>query len=170
MHATDNSILPFTSPYVRPFETGDEYHIHQIIVDNLQHVNSIFYSDRFIKKTINSLSVETILNFSQEEQRIMLVATFNTELVGTVSLCGSDIRMMFVNRHYHKNGIGKALIQKIEEKAREIGVIKLKLCSTINAEVFYQHVGFKKTGETTVDEERFILMSKALLPQEDPSY
>jgi len=51
---------------------------------------------------------------------------------------------MFVNPKHHKKGIGRKLIENIEEIAKSKGRRKLKVGSTIFAEKFYQKLGYKR--------------------------
>ncbi len=60
------------------------------------------------------------------------------------------LRTMFVHPKYHKKGVGKKLVRKIESVARKKGLKKLKTDSTPYAEPFYRKCGFRKVKKVRV--------------------
>lgn len=111
---------------------------------------------------ICTLTCEKLLKISTESDRVILVAVANSSVVGTASLYKDNVRLMFVDPAFQRKGIGGALLSRIENIAKEKGVVKLSLMSTLPAEGFYKRFGFVKKGQETNHMGPVILMSKEL--------
>ena len=73
--------------------------------------------------------------------------------IETLPYC--EIRGLVVDDRYRKLGIGKMLIEKAKQWAKEKGDDKLRLrCNVIRSEahLFYQHLGFKEIKQQKVFE------------------
>jgi GNAT superfamily N-acetyltransferase len=73
--------------------------------------------------------------------------------IETLPYC--EIRGLIVDDKYRKHGIGKMLIEKAKQWAKEKGNDKLRLrCNVIRTEahLFYQHLGFKEIKQQKVFE------------------
>lgn len=57
-----------------------------------------------------------------------------------------------VQKDYRKKGIGRILMQKLEERVRELGGKQVTISAQIRAEGFYQCCGYRSEGETYFDE------------------
>lgn len=78
-----------------------------------------------------------------------------------------ELRAVYVAAAAAKSGVGTALLNAIEEKARELGVSKLTMHSSLTAEPFYQKHGYQKLDEITHTlstgvQMRAIAMTKSL--------
>ena len=65
----------------------------------------------------------------------------------------AQIISMWVDPSFRRAGVGKALIEAVVDWARSRAVLELKLMVTsVNqgAIAFYEHLGFRMTGETAV--------------------
>jgi amino-acid N-acetyltransferase len=80
------------------------------------------------------------------------------ELDGKVIGCGAlhilwedlaEVRTVAVEKSLHKQGIGHQILQRIIERAREIGVSRI-FCLTFQTEFFGKH-GFEEIQGTPVD-------------------
>ena len=82
-----------------------------------------------------------------------LVAEQNKKIIGTTALIRinrrtGEIKRMFVKKSFRRKGLGKKLLNNIINKAKKLGIVKIKLyTSTFNlpAVSFYQKMGFKQT-------------------------
>lgn len=54
----------------------------------------------------------------------------------------SELRACYVTGVVANNGVGSGLLQVLEKRARELGLKKLKLSSSINARPFYEKNGY----------------------------
>lgn len=78
----------------------------------------------------------------------MLVASSGGKVVGMISLRNeTHISLLFVDRHYHKRGIGRALILALANYVRdEIGRTALTVNASPYGVEFYHRVGFQDMG------------------------
>lgn len=78
----------------------------------------------------------------------LMGAYVQDKLVGIVSLRSeSHISLLFVDKEYHRQGIGSALIQKMADYVRdELGKKRMTVNAAPYAEPFYHRVGFKDVG------------------------
>ncbi len=88
-----------------------------------------------------------------EEEAYHIAAFDNDKLVGVGRLHkNSDeegqIRFMAVSQDYRKQGIGKTILSKIHEKARELKLNKIVLNARKEAVPFYKKLGYKKTAKS----------------------
>jgi GNAT superfamily N-acetyltransferase len=91
-------------------------------------------------------------------------AVYESNVIGWIGIAYSiqiemppycEIRGLVVDDKYRKSGIGKMLIEKARQWAKERGNDKLRLrCNVIRTEthLFYQHLGFKETKQQKVFE------------------
>ena len=98
------------------------------------------YIDRFDPKKIGLDQVQHRL----ESTKIFYVAEENKKVVGMVRGIKGRLVNLFIDGKFHRNGIGKQLMQKFEAKAfDERNAINVK--SSIFAVPFYTSIGYKKT-------------------------
>jgi GNAT superfamily N-acetyltransferase len=65
---------------------------------------------------------------------------------------------VFVSPDAQGTGVGKLLISSVIEQARQRGVEKLSVPSTVTAERFYERMGLKSVRDEYHGDERTIVM------------
>jgi len=84
----------------------------------------------------------------------VFVALENDQIVGVISIRNvSHISLLFVDEHYHKNGVGRGLIEYVREyMISELGQNVVTVNAAPYAYGFYHKMGFIDRGlETTTD-------------------
>ena len=78
------------------------------------------------------------------------VAEENGDVVGfgTLNQERGEIEAVYVLPEVVRCGIGMKILQKLEERARELGVKSLGVDSSLNAAPFYQSAGYKPQEES----------------------
>ncbi len=127
---------------IRRFRKSDSIKVYELIRKNDLETASKFYPKKIINEWLKELSPAKILKKSME--RICFVAEKDKKIVGYVSLSEDEVKKLFVLPKFHKKGIGKKLLDKIEKVARGKRIKKLVLYSNFYAEPFYKKCGFKK--------------------------
>lgn len=147
---------------IRPFKDEDAEAVLTIRKKNLLQADPKDYLEQIIRQMIDKLTCESLIEISREPLRVVLVAESDSKVVGSVSLYDSDVRLMFVDPEFQHKGIGSELLNRIQEIAREKGIAKLSLKSSLPSQKFYEQHGFIKYGAETKDMGPVILMSKEL--------
>jgi predicted N-acetyltransferase YhbS len=101
----------------------------------------------------------------------VVVALENEELVGSAMLVERDMEShphltpwlagVFVKPQFRGKNIGRALVQRIEDEARSLGITSLYLYST-NTEGFYQVMGWEVIERCVYLQANVTIMSKKL--------
>ncbi len=78
----------------------------------------------------------------------MMGAFFDGKMVGMISLRNkTHISLLFVDRHYHRRGIGRALILALSGYvSAEVGQNRLTVNASPYGVDFYHHLGFQDIG------------------------
>ena len=145
---------------VRAAHADDANDISRIILWALRQTNAKDYSQGVIERVEQSFSPTAVLELL--ERRKIFVITLKERIVGTAGLDGGVIRTVFVAPDVQGQGVGRLLMAKIEQTARNAGVRVLAVPSSITAEHFYTKLGFKAVRESYHGEERTIIMERSL--------
>lgn len=149
---------------IRPFKDSDAVEISSIVCRNLREINSKDYSSEKIENFVNYFTPDKIIQYSL--QREMFVAEVNGKLVGTASLAKDNrtddekyiCLTVFVLPEKHGLGIGKKLMEQVEETARNKDAKILHVPASRSALQFYRKQGYKEDNKEK--EEEHIWMSK----------
>jgi len=125
---------------IRGFENGDASNVSQLIIDNLMLVNSRDYGEEAARQLARFYSPQLLLEYAQDGY--MYVAVEHSMIIGTAALDQDRVRNVFVRIGHHQQGIGKILMQHIEDIARQQGKVRLGLRASVSAVVFYQKLGY----------------------------
>ncbi len=99
------------------------------------------YNEKLIKVLTQDYSPENIKKKIKKYPTFCLVN--GNEIIGSISLQGSEIKGVFVKFNYTRKGIGTKLMNFIENYARKKGLKKVHLWSAEKAKVFYKKLGYK---------------------------
>ena len=82
---------------------------------------------------------------SFDDSTLFFVAEKHDQIIGMLRAVDNRIVNLFVNEKFHKNGIGKRLIQSYENKCRKLCYQEVVLRSQAYAVPFYRACGYKRT-------------------------
>lgn len=145
---------------IREAECGDAEVIRLIIVSALRESNASDYSPEIITRLEKNFAPPAIEAFL--ENRRVYVALVSGTVVGTASLEAGYVRTVFIAPDMQGCGVGKRLLQEIENAARSAGLSVLLVQSSVTAEPFYAKLGFTAVGDRYHGDERTILMQMSL--------
>lgn len=153
-------------------EYKEEYakELSEIILDNMYKINIKEHGKDVIDKLSKHFTEDEIKKTFPNRTKC-LVALKDNELVGTASIdryrgdtTGKKyiILTVFVKMKNHHQGIGKELIQKIEEVAVNIGCKELVIPASVYACEFYRKFGFDYLGGKKIQNEdkEYIVLKK----------
>jgi len=98
--------------------------------------------DRWVVPVTDEALRDLTLNPDRE---IRLIAELDGEPVGIAALVveRSELRACYVSPEAARRGCGSALVKEIERLAKENGITRLELASSLNAEPFYAAHGYE---------------------------
>ncbi len=130
---------------IRPYEDNDAEDFAKIHHDAVHNAASQYYPDDILKEwspEIDSARLEKIRKSAESEIRVM--AEIGKKVVGFGCLVpeSNELRACYVSIKYHRRGIGKRIVERLEKIARGKGVLFLQTYSSINAKEFYESCGY----------------------------
>jgi len=141
---------------IRTFEASDSVQASWVITRCLREVNSHNYTEEQIQRLCDAFTPNQVLK--RFSTRKSFVAVQHGKVIGTATLKEQEIGSLFVNPNLQGQGIGKLLLNHIEEVAKTANVTYLKAYSTLTAIEFYKHLGYQvikekveKDGEVTIE-------------------
>ena len=151
---------------IRRFENGDETAVAELIQTTLRVSNSKDYPADFIEENVKSHTKEVILERVQEAH--FYVALDGEDIIGCGGITGywgseteSYILSVFVNPEYQGTGIGRRIVETLEEDAYFKRAWRTEIGASITAVPFYRHMGYSfKNGAEEVDEFGTVRMEK----------
>ena len=151
---------------IRKFKTCDLDTIRGLI----QNTIDVCYSDVYSKEAVRFFKDchcdENVLKDASEGHTIVLKK--DSRIIGTGTIVGDKIKRLFVEPAFQKNGFGKILMQRLEEKAFLTGVGSVKLNASLPSKKFYDSLGYATLEETFLEVENgkrldYYKMQKALI-------
>ncbi len=146
---------------IRSAVEDDAEAISEVIIAALRATNAKDYSQAVIEQVEKSFSPSAVAALIA--QRMVFVALADNRIVGTASLDDQVVRTVFVRPQLHGQGIGRQLVNTVEQTAKRLGVEILSVPSSVTAERFYQKLGYSAVRETFHGEERTIVMERRLM-------
>ena len=157
---------------IKNFQASQAKEVAELIKRNLVEITSQYYSPKYVASLIDHHSPIKLLETAMAQR--IFVAVENTKAIGTGSLANFGIpetpsyygTSIFVALEFHRKGIGRQIMLKIEEQAIKLGADKITVRAAINARGFYEKLGYiYRDGIETPDEKGNFIMDKALQNQ-----
>ena len=145
--------------------------VHKTVAkDYPQEILDEWSSDDFSQRVVK---MKQIIENSPENE-VLVVAEFDGKVVGFGSIVPEkkELRAVYVSSDAGQKGVGKAILEKLESKARELEVPELNLDSSLTAEHFYAKHGYEviqraqhslNSGRKWELKETFNLLEKRIL-------
>ena len=89
--------------------------------------------------------VETFQRWIDRGEELIVVAVGSAGQIigfGSIVPANSELRAVYVDGGYGRQGVGRALLTRLEELARSAGLAELRMDASINAVPFYEANGF----------------------------
>lgn len=157
---------------MRRFEREDADEVKTLIVRNFLEVNSKDYGMAAMKELATVYDVEKILDIASYAH--MYVLEWNEKIVGTgaiSSFWGSEkesiLLTIFVLPEFHGTGIGRKIINTLEQDEFYVRAKRIEIPASITATEFYRKYGYDyKNGIKELDEEQHYRLEKFKEPGE----
>ncbi len=131
-----------------------------LIKRNLEEISSQYYSPEYIDSIISHLSASKLIERAETEHIFVAMKEGEIEGTGTLSNFGSEENpsyygtAVFVKLEFHKRGIGTSIMEKLEERATELGANKITVRAAVNARVFYEKLDYHYQHGIALEDER----------------
>ncbi len=151
---------------IRRFRQGDEEEMARVMAETLRRSNSGDYSPEYIEQTIQTHSAQALLE--NAKQGHFCVICEGERIVGCGGIApywGSEtesiLLTIFVLPEYQGRGLGRRLIETLEEDEYFLRAERVEIPASITACQFYQKLGYTyKNGVTVPDGEGCIRLEK----------
>ena len=130
---------------VRPMRADEGHTFLDIHTRSIRGLASSHYTADVIDAWVVPATEENVLNLLKNpDDEVRLIAELDGEPVGLGVLVvrTSELRGCYVVPEAAREGAGSALVKEIERIARANGLTELDLHASINAELFYQRLGY----------------------------
>lgn len=151
---------------IRKFEIKDAEAVSALIAKTMRTTNVKDYPAEVIENTISRLTPENII------QRAGWMHFYVVCEGDTIIGCGaigsywgkldeSSLFNIFVLPEYQGKGVGRKIVETLEQDEFFLRANRIKIPSSITASEFYRKLGYNyKNGIKTIDEEHHIPMEK----------
>ena len=151
---------------VRRFEEEDADEVSKLIVRNFLEVNSKDYGIAAMEKLAKVYDSGKVLNIANYAH--MYVFEWNGKIVGTGSISSfwgskteSILLTIFVLPEFHGKGIGRKIINTLEQDEFFVRANRIEIPASITATEFYRKFGYDyKNGVKELDEEYHYRLEK----------
>jgi putative acetyltransferase len=142
--------LPFQ---LRPGRPDDALAILEVQCSAIRQTAASSYSsaiiDEWAPAVIVGERVDTFRRWIERGEELIVVAMEPAGKIigfGSIVPVNSELRAVYVGAAYGGQGVGRALLVRLEELARDAGVAELRMDASINAVRFYEASGFISLG------------------------
>lgn len=151
---------------IRLFKIEDAIETAQVIAETLRVSNSQDYSSEYIEANIASHSAEVLIARANEGH--MYVVCDNSRIVGCGAIAGywgslteSILLTIFVLPDYQGKGIGRRIIETLEQDEYFLRANRVEIPASITAVEFYKKMGYDyKNGIAEIDDEQVYRLEK----------
>lgn len=138
-----------TKTEIRPAVVSEAQAIIDLHSDTVRRVNSADYSPEQIGRWIGKRRVEITEAMIQQGQYWVCVDETG-KLLGVGNLSENEIKGLYIHADYLCEGIGSALLARMEQELRARGMLESQIDSTVTAAGFYCKMGYVEIGRKKV--------------------
>jgi GNAT superfamily N-acetyltransferase len=146
---------------VRLAQDDDADQASSVIQRAPRETNARDYSAENIEKIVGNFTPSAVRALIANHTAFF-VAVMGVRIVGTAFLNGNSVETPMVSPDLQRRGVGRLLMRSIEGVARDRGVSRLSLWSSITAEAFYDKLGYIAIRDHFRGNERTIIMERSL--------
>ncbi len=143
---------------IRKFRGGDEFAVSDVIRTTLEVSNIHDYPPDFIKDNIESHSPEAMAKRAADSH--FYVAVDGKKIIGCGGITGywgstteSYLVSIFVLPEFQKKGIGKRIVDALEQDEYFLRAWRTEVASSITAVNFYRKMGYKFKNDIALPDE-----------------
>ncbi|WP_458204823.1 N-acetyltransferase family protein [Haladaptatus sp. NG-SE-30] len=141
-------------PSIRPATEADADAVLDLHTASVRAFGTESYHDEQVEAWASkSGGSEPFLESVRDESAHGVVAEVDDELAGFghVDLDTETVNAVYVHPDHAREGVGSALLSRLEDRAKEAGLESLSLEASLNAVEFYEQAGYERVA--TVEHE-----------------
>lgn len=151
---------------IRLFKEEDAAELERVIAETLRISNSRDYSSEYIEANISSHSADVLIERAKESHTY--VACDGARIVGCGTIAGywgslteSILLTIFVLPEYQGRGIGRRIIETLEQDEYFLRANRIEIPASITAVEFYRKMGYEyKNGIAELDGQQLYRLEK----------
>jgi len=150
---------------IREFRKADLSALKTLVHKTITTCYPGHYGPEAVHFFIDYHNEEAILRDAEQGHTIMLDKA--SRILGTGTLVGDEIKRVFVDPVFQKQGFGRRIMQYLEGAAARTGIGVVKLDASLPSKAFYDRLGYVTVGPAFLPVENgqrldFFKMQKAL--------
>ncbi len=134
---------------IRKFESSDLDDVKSLIYRTIDVCYRPVYNEESVNFFKEWHCGEHILEDAKEGYTIVLEK--GDVMVGTGTILADEIKRVFVGPVFQKNGLGRLIMRKLEEKAVSSGLSTVKLDASLPSKKFYDLLGYITLEQTSLE-------------------
>lgn len=152
---------------IRRFQAGDAEETAALIAKTLRTVNIKDYSKEYIEANVSSHSADVLIGRAKQGH-MYVVCDNHQQIIGCGAIAGywgsmteSILLTVFVLHEYQGKGIGRSIIQTLEQDEYFTRAKRIEIPASITAVDFYRKMGYDfKNGIAELDDEQIYRLEK----------
>jgi len=150
---------------IREFQRADLPALKALVHKTIATCYPGHYCAEAVRFFVNYHNEEAILQDAEEGHTVVLDKA--SRILGTGTVVGAEIKRVFVDPMFQKQGFGRRIVQHLEEAAALAGAAAVKLDASLPSKAFYDRLGYVTTEATFLPVENgqrleFFKMRKSL--------
>jgi putative acetyltransferase len=128
---------------VRRAEPEDAEQICQVHILSVRELCKSDYTPEQIEAWVGKLKPEGHRQAIEQIDKSIFVAEVDGRIAGFSELFKNEVNAVYVHPSYSRQGVGKLLLNVVEQEAIAQYIKKLQLSASTNAKLFYQACGYQ---------------------------
>ena len=140
---------------IRPFHSDDAESVGRLIADTYSKFNLSFappeerplflgpFQHARSREESHQAAIAQVIRAA-----MVFVAEDEGEIVGVLRGRKDKLQSLFVREDYHRQGVGRRLVERFEQECAGQGAEEIKVQATLYAVPFYLAMGYKRTTGT----------------------
>jgi GNAT superfamily N-acetyltransferase len=137
---------------IRRYDVGDAGPVGELIADTYSEFNLSFLPPAERGPFLGPFQHARSPDLAHQEaivrvihSEVVLVAEERAEIVGVLRGRKERLASLFVRGDRHRQGIGRALVERFERESLRQGVTVIRVAATLYAVPFYHKIGYKRS-------------------------
>ena len=140
-----------TASLIREFQRADLAALKALVHKTIATCYPSRYCVEAVRFFIDYHDAEAILRDAKEGRTIVLDKA--SRILGTGTIVGGEIKRVFVDPTFQRQGFGRRIVERLEEAAALQGVKTVKLDASLPSKVFYERLGYTTIGPASLPVE-----------------